>query len=103
MESEDTRLELKLRRAETEISDDGFTETLMGSLPAKRRGRASVRRWTLGGAAAAGSFVTSILGAPIESAFSSFVLGGDERTMVIAIATITLLAAIPTAWVFYRK
>jgi hypothetical protein len=102
MEQIEARLELALREPEREIGDTGFSETVVSALPARRTSRTKARRWTLGGAALAGSIVTSVLGAPLETAFSSFVLGGSYGTLLL-VALIAGAVAIPTAWVFYTK
>ncbi|MDX1561309.1 MAG: hypothetical protein R3305_00185 [Gammaproteobacteria bacterium] len=92
-----------LLQPEREIGDEGFSETVVGALPARRNLRVSARRWTLGGAADAGSLVTALLGAPIEAVFSSFALGGGAATTVAAALLVATVVAVPVAWVFYSK
>jgi hypothetical protein len=103
MDAKDTQLEVALRESETAIGDDGFSDAVMGGLPARRLSRVAARRLTLGGAALVGSVLTSVLGAPLETAFSSLVLeGGYGLSGIAAVAVIGLLA-IPVAWVFYSR
>ena len=102
MSTIDSLLEAKLRSAEPEVADEGFSESVMLRLPAKQTSKAKARRWTLGAAAVAGSIATSILGAPLETAFSSLVLGTNYDATMITVLTLTVLA-VPVAWVFYSK
>lgn len=92
----------QLRAAETAIGDNGFSDTVMARLPRKRLSRQSVRSWTLGGAAAAGSLVTALIGAPLETAFSSVMLGHYQLTVLAALVFVGLLA-IPVAWACYSR
>lgn len=103
MEPTDAQLEVALQQSEPSIGDDGFSETVMAGLPRRRLSRATARRLTLGGAAAAGSVITSVLGAPLETAFSSFVLEGGLGMALIAAVAIISLIAVPVAWVFYSR
>jgi hypothetical protein len=98
----ESQLDTALRAAETAIGDDGFSHTVMARLPRKRRSRQSVRSWTLGGAAAAGSLVTALIGGPLEAAFSSLMLG-DYRLMVFAALVFVGLLAVPVAWACYSR
>ncbi len=50
-----------------------------------------------------GSVVTSVLGAPLESAFSAFVLGGGYEMAFLAVAFAVVVLAVPVAWVFYSR
>jgi hypothetical protein len=102
MDSMDARLETALRRPEPAIGDDGFSDAVMRTLPAKRFGGARAGRWTLGGAAAAGSVFASLFGAPLENAFSSLVWGGVDATSTIAVLFVAIVA-VPVVWVFYSK
>lgn len=103
MDAIDARLEAALREAEPAIGDDGFSEAVIGGMPRKRISNATARRFTLAGAAAVGSFLTSVLGAPVESAFSTFVLEGGYEMAVLALLAIVAVVAIPVAWVFSSK
>lgn len=103
MDAKDAELEVALRKSEPSIGDDGFSESVMSVLPRRRLTRATARRLTLGGAAATGSILTSVLGAPLETAFSSLVLeGGYNLTILAAVAVIGIIA-IPVAWALYSK
>lgn len=103
MEAKDAQLEVALQKSEPAIGDDGFSEAVMGRLPGRRLSQATARRLTLGGAALAGSVLTSVLGAPLETAFTALVLeGGYAMTFVAAIAVVAAIT-VPVAWVFYSK
>lgn len=99
----DTEIEIALRRSEPAIGDDGFSDSVMARLPQSRLSTAAKRRWTLGGAAALGSILTSVLGAPLETAFSTFVLQGGFSMAVLGIACLVGLVAIPVAWALYSR
>lgn len=103
MEPKDAQLEVALRKAEPAIADDGFSDTVMGSLPGRKLSRATARRLTLGGAAVAGSIFTSVLGAPLETAFSSLVLEGGYAMAALAALVILAAITVPVAWVFYSR
>lgn len=103
MDAIDMQLERSLRVSEPAIGDDGFSDAVMSSLPRKRLSNTTARRWTLGTAAAVGSVVTSVLGAPLESAFSAFVLGGGYEMAFLAVAFTVIVLAVPVAWVFYSR
>lgn len=103
MDAKDARLEVALRTAEPAISDDGFSDAVMSSIPERRLSRTTARRLTLGASALAGSLLTSMLGAPLETAFSALVLeGGYGLTMLAAVVIITALT-VPVAWAFYAR
>jgi len=99
----DTEIEIALRRFEPAIGDDGFSETVMARLPQSHFSAAAKRRWTLGGAAALGGILTSVLGAPLETAFSTFVLQGGYGMAVLGVACVVGLVAIPVAWALYSR
>jgi anti-sigma factor RsiW len=103
MERTDSLLEAALSEPESSIGDDGFTDSVMRGLPRRRLSREAARRWTLGGAAAIGSIVTSVLGAPLETAFSAFVLEGSVSLALVAPVALIGLVLIPVAWVFYTR
>ena len=103
MDTMDARLEVALRKSETAIGDDGFTEVVMNGLPRKSHGGVKARRWTLAGAAAAGSVLTSVLGAPLESVFSTLVLGSGYSMAILAALLFIGILAVPVAWVLYSK
>jgi hypothetical protein len=103
MDAKDARLEVALRESESAIGDDGFSDIVMSSLPRRRVSRTAARRLTLGGAAVAGSILTSVLGAPLETAFSSLVLEGGYGMTAIAAIVVAGLITIPVAWVFYSR
>jgi hypothetical protein len=75
----------------------------MQGLPRRRLSRTVARRLTLGGAAAAGSILTSVLGAPLETAFSAFVLHGGLPVATLAAFAFLAVIAVPVAWVFYSR
>jgi len=102
MGSFDDQLESVLRRAEPEIADGGFSESVLAAMPARKPARNTTRRWTLAGAAATGSVLTSVLGAPLESVFSAYVLSFNLNTTALAVGLIAVLA-LPVAWMFYSK
>jgi hypothetical protein len=103
MDARETQLEGALRRTEPAIGDDGFSDAVMSGLPRRRLSRTAARRLTLGGAAVAGSILTSVLGAPLETAFSALVLEGGYGLTVLAAVAIVSLIAVPVAWVFYSR
>lgn len=103
MDRQDSQIETALRASEPAIGDDGFSDAVMIALPRRRLGRTSARRLTLGGAAVAGSILTSVLGAPLETAFSSLVLEGGYGLSVLAAIAVVGIIAIPVAWVFYSR
>lgn len=103
MEQKDAEMELALRASEPSIGDDGFSDAIMSSLPRKRLSRAAARRWTLGGAAAIGSVLTSILGAPLETAFSAFVLQGGFNPTILAPVLLVAVLIVPIAWVISSR
>lgn len=103
MDPKDAQLEVALRNAEPAIGDDGFSEAVIGSLPERRLSRTAARRLTLGGAALAGSVLTSVLGAPLGTAFSSLVLEGGYGVIMLAAIVVMAVITVPVAWVFYLR
>ena len=103
MDSKDARIEAALRAPEQAIGDDDFTQAVFERLPAKRFSQAAARRWTLGGAALAGSVLTSVIGAPLETAFSSLVLGGGVNLTAVGILFVIGMLAIPVAWTVFSR
>lgn len=103
MDRKDAELEIALRQPEPAIGDDGFSDMFMTSLPGTKISNAAKRRWTLGGAAALGSVLTSVLGAPLETAFSSFVLEGAYGVTAIGVILLIGIIAVPVACAFYSR
>lgn len=103
MDQLDTRIELALCQPKPPLGDDGFSDHLMGSLPRRRVKRATARRLTLGGAAIAGSILTSVMGAPLEAAFSAFVLDGGAGLATLTAIGVVGIVALSVAWVFYSR
>jgi hypothetical protein len=103
MENMDARIDLALQKPEPAIGDCGFSETVMRRLPRRRISRTAARRLTLGGAAAAGSVLTAVLGAPIQTAFGTFMLEGGLPMTTFAAIVIVSVIAVPVAWVFYSR
>jgi hypothetical protein len=99
----DAKLESALRQSESAIGDAGFSDQVMSGLPMRRLSRRAIRRWTLGGAAAAGSVLTSVLGAPLETVFSSFVLSGGLNLTALAMILFAVVILVPVAWVMYSR
>jgi len=97
----DPDLEHMLRRAEPSIGDAGFSESVLRQLPAKRRSRSRARRWTLGGAAAAGSVLTMLLAEPVEKMLGSLavVVPGP----LITIAALILIVSASVAWIVHSE
>jgi hypothetical protein len=102
MNSSDDRLEALLRKPEPAIGDDGFSESVMHALPARRFVGTRARRWTLGGAAVAGGVTTALLAAPLESAFGSLA-AGDGYLMSIAAVVFIAIVAVPAVWAFFSE
>jgi hypothetical protein len=102
MDTSEARLESLLRTPEPAIGDDGFSESVMRALPARRFARAKARRWTLGGAAVAGGLASALLGGPLENAFSSLARG-DSYFMSIAAVLFIAIVAVPVIWAFYTE
>ena len=103
MDNLEARIDTALRRPKPELCDAGFSDQLMASLPRRRLRRSTARRLTLGGAALAGSVLTSVLGAPLETVFSSFVLEGSAGVATLAVIGLLGLIALPVAWVLYSR
>jgi hypothetical protein len=99
----DVRIESALKRPEPSIGDGGFSETVMQRLPRRRISRTAARRLTLGGAAAAGSILTAALGAPIQTAFGTFMLEGGLPMATFVAMLIVSAIAVPVAWAFYSR
>lgn len=103
MDRNDARIETALRAPEPTIGDDGFTQSVLDRLPARQFSQAAARRWTLGGAALAGSVLTSVIGAPLETAFSSLILGGSLNLAAVGNLIVIGVLAIPVAWAVYSR
>lgn len=97
------QLEMELRKSEPPIGDDGFSEGVMDRLPGIKRRRAGASRWTLAGAVATGSFVMSLLGAPVEAAFSAFVLANGPEMAFVAAFLVIVTLSLPVAWTFFSR
>lgn len=106
MDTLQTRLDNALQAPERTIGDDGFSDAVMSRMPRRRLGGAKARRWTLGAAAAMGSFLASLLSAPLENAFSSLVLQSGYETMILT-TSMTLIVvgviAVPVVWALYSR
>jgi hypothetical protein len=102
MDRNDARLEAMLLEPEPAIRNDGFTETVMTAVRARRRGGAKAGRLTLGGAVLAGSVVTALVAAPLDTAFISWVPGSAYATSALAVLFVACVA-IPTVWAFYAE
>lgn len=100
MSNADLDLDKLLRSPDPELPDSGFTESVLRRLPAKRRERMPMRRWTLASAAALGSLTTYLLAEPIEHALSSYAV---LPAPVITIAALALLASLSIAWILYTE
>lgn len=103
MESIDKQLDGMLRKSETLIGDDGFSEGIINRLPKRRLSREKFRNWTLAGAAAMGSILTLILAPPIETAFKLFETLSAYPMLMFAIFIVTTILAVPLAWLLYSK
>ena len=99
MKQHEDALEVALRQEEPEISDGGFSERLLARLPAARAHRVVPRRWTLAGAAAAGSLATILLAPTIESVigFSVPYLG---MVPILTIAAVLAFAVGSFIWIW---
>jgi hypothetical protein len=102
MDSIDARLGAMLLEPEPATRNDGFSETVMASVRARRRGDARITRWILTGAVVAGTVITSLIAAPLNGAFSSWVPGSDYATSALAVLFVAFVA-IPAAWIFYSE
>jgi hypothetical protein len=102
MDPIDARLEAMLLEPEPAIRNDGFTESVMTAVRTRRRGGAKAGRRTLGGAVIAGSVVTALVAAPLETAFISWVPGSAYVTSALAVLFVAFVA-IPTVWTFYSE
>jgi hypothetical protein len=103
METIEDRLSAALRKSDATIGDAGFSETVMRTLPNRRRLASSgARRCTLTGAAVAGGAATALLGPPLDGAFSWLALGDSSLALVVAALFVTALAA-TTVWVFWSE
>lgn len=103
MDSIDKKLEEMLQRSETPIGDDGFTESVLRSLPRRKLGIERSRRWTLVGSAVMGSFLTLLLARPVETAFRLFEISGSYMTMIFAALLSIIFLFIPVAWFLYSQ
>ncbi len=97
MDPMENRIKKLLDQPETAIADDGFSELVMGQLPRKRIGRSNSRRWTLAGAAAAGSALTNLVAPPVESIFGLYNISSYQTT-IIAAALLVSVIAVPVIW-----
>ena len=102
MDSIDARLEAMLREPEPAIANDGFGETVMTAVRAMKRGDARTLRWTLAGAAVAGTVVASLIAAPLSAAFSAWAPGSAFAASALAVLFVAFVA-VPAAWVFYSE
>jgi len=91
-------MERELRAAEKPLVDDGFTEGVLRRLPSRRRRLEWSPRWTLAGAAAAGSFLTLVLTPPIETLWH---WSGSIAGFAVPAPTLLVFivfAAVPLVW-----
>jgi hypothetical protein len=103
VDSLDTRLHVLLHRPEPTIADEGFSDSVLHALPAaKSVSRAKAGRWTLASAAAVGIFLSALIGAPLENAFSALAWAGGFAVSM-ATALFVAMIAVPAAWVFYSE
>ena len=100
MTDADTKLDNALREPEPAIGDDGFTDGAMARLPYRAPERTVPGRWTVAGAAIAGSFATLVLAPPIESAFGLLALPGSTQTLILTVAGFVTVVAVPLGWLF---
>jgi len=91
------RMERELKAAEAPLADDGFTDGVLRRLPTRRRRLQWSPRWTLAGAAAAGSVLTLVLTPPIETlwqwsgSIAGFVVPAPTLLAFIAFAVVPLV------------
>ncbi len=97
MDPMENRINKLLDQPESAIADDGFSEVVMSRLPRKPFGRPNTRRWTLVGAAAAGSALTNLVAPPVESSFGLFNMSSYQTT-IIAAALLVSVIAVPVIW-----
>jgi hypothetical protein len=102
VDSIDARLEAMLLEPEPAIGNDGFSETVMAAVRATKLCDARTTRWTLTGAIVAGTVITSLIAAPLNGAFSSWLPGSDYATSALAVLFVAFVA-IAAAWVFYSE
>lgn len=103
MDSIDKQLDIILRKPETPIGDDGFSEGVVNRLPKRRRSREKCRSWTLAGAAAIGSILTLILVPPIETALKLFETLSAYLILMFAVFLVITISAFPLAWLLYSR
>jgi hypothetical protein len=99
----DKQLDAMLRKPETPISDDGFSESVLSRLPGRGHYREKYRKWTLAGAAAMGSLLTLILAPPIETVFKYFEIKSTVQVLVLLIFLFLMVLSVPLAWLLYSR
>ena len=92
------RMERELKAAEKAVVDDGFTDGVLRRLPSRRRRLEWSPRWTLAGAAAAGSFLTLVITPPVETLWqwSGSIAGFEVPAPTLLVFIV--FAAVPLAW-----
>ena len=99
----DKQPDAMLRKPETAISDDGFSESVLCRLPGRWRYREKYRKWTLAGAAAMGSLLTLILAPPIETVFKLFEFESTDQIFVLLVYLFLMVLSVPLAWLLYSR
>lgn len=96
----DERLDAALRELKPAIGDDGFTENVLARLPYHAPDRYGPGRWTLAGAAFAGSLATLLLALPVESGFGLLTLSGQAQTLILTVLGVAAVIAVPLVWLW---
>src|SRR5262245_3521936 len=100
MKQHDDPLETALRRSEPEIGDADFSERVLARLPPRQVDRRAVpRRWTLAGAAAAGSLATILLAPTVESVIG-FSVPHFGMAPILTIVAMLMVVAGSFLWVW---
>lgn len=99
MKQHEDTLDAALRRNEPAIGDGGFSERVLAQLPPRHARRAVPRRWTLAGAAAAGSLATILLAPTVESVIGfSVPYVGMAPILTIAAMLAVAVGSLLWAW-----
>lgn len=97
MDELEANLVRMLKRSDARTGDEGFTESVMASLPRRRFAGARARRWTLAMAATGGALFTAVLAAPLDRAIDR-IAPGTEAGMWLVVVFASVLVALPTLW-----
>ena len=99
MKQHEDTLDAALRRNEPAIGDGGFSDRVLARLPPRHARRTVPRRWTLAGAAAAGSVATILLAPTVESVigFSVPYVGMAPILTIVAMLAVAI-GSILWAW-----